>query len=146
MKLDLFNNDMCSSGVWAISSCTKTKTLPQFNSLWPIDAIWWHRSGSTLAQAMACCLMAPSHCLNQYWLMMVIWDPFEHNITRDTFSWKFHSHLQRANAQSFHLTHLPLVLRICQRIGWALVQIMACRLFGAKPLSKPMLACCQLDP
>ena len=33
-----------------------------------------------------------------------------------------------------------------QRIGWALVQIMACRLIGAKPLSKPMLAYCQLDP
>ena len=26
-----------------------------------------------------------------------------------------------------------------------LVQIMACRLFGAKPLSEPMLPCCQLD-
>ena len=25
-----------------------------FNSLWPSDAIWWHRSGSTLAQVMAC--------------------------------------------------------------------------------------------
>ena len=29
--------------------------------------IWWSRSGSTLAQVMAWCLMAPSHCLNQYW-------------------------------------------------------------------------------
>ena len=35
------------------------------NSLWPGDTIWRHRSGSTLAQVMACCLMAPSHCLNQ---------------------------------------------------------------------------------
>ena len=33
-----------------------------------------------------------------------------------------------------------------QQIGSALVQIMACRLFGAKPLSKPMLGYCQLDP
>ena len=31
-------------------------------------------------------------------------------------------------------------------IGSVLVQIMACRLFGAKPLSKPMLRYCQLDP
>ena len=31
-------------------------------------------------------------------------------------------------------------------IGSALVQIMACRLFGAKPLSKPMMSYCQLDP
>ena len=28
------------------------------NSFWPSDAIWWHRSGWTLVQAMACCLMA----------------------------------------------------------------------------------------
>ena len=27
-----------------------------------------------------------------------------------------------------------------------LVQIMACRLFGAKPLPEPMLTFCQLDP
>ena len=33
-----------------------------------------------------------------------------------------------------------------QWFGSALVQIMACRLFGAKPLSKPMLGYCQLDP
>ena len=33
-----------------------------------------------------------------------------------------------------------------QWIRSALVQVMACRLFGAKPLSKPMLGYCQLDP
>ena len=38
------------------------------NSLRPSDAIWRHRSGSTLAQVMACCLTAPSHYLNQGWL------------------------------------------------------------------------------
>ena len=32
-----------------------------------------------------------------------------------------------------------------QRIRSAMVQIMVCRLFGAKPLSKSMLRCCQLD-
>ena len=32
-----------------------------------------------------------------------------------------------------------------QWIGSALLQIMACRLFGVKPLSKPMLGYCQLD-
>ena len=40
------------------------------NSLWPNDAIWRHRSWSTLAQVMACCLMAPSHYLNQCWLIV----------------------------------------------------------------------------
>ena len=39
-------------------------------SLWPSDAIWRHRSGSTLTQVMACCLTAPSHYLNQRWLII----------------------------------------------------------------------------
>ena len=38
------------------------------------------------------------------------------------------------------------VAYMCQRIGSALVQIMACRLLSAKPLSKPVLGYCQLDP
>ena len=40
---------------------------PWVNSLSPNDAIWRHRSGSTLAQVIACCLTAPSHYLNQCW-------------------------------------------------------------------------------
>ena len=32
-----------------------------------------------------------------------------------------------------------------QWAGLALVQVMACRLFGAKPLPEPMLAYCQYD-
>ena len=41
-----------------------------FNSLWPGGTIWQHRSGSTLAQVMACCLTAPNHDLNQCWLII----------------------------------------------------------------------------
>ena len=40
------------------------------NSLWPAEAIWRHRSGSTLPQVMACCLTAPSHYLNQCWFII----------------------------------------------------------------------------
>ena len=40
------------------------------SSLWLIDAIWRHRTGSTLAQVMACCLTAPSHHLHQCWLII----------------------------------------------------------------------------
>ena len=43
---------------------------PCFNSLRPSDALWQQRSGSTLVQVMACCLMAPSHYLNQCWLII----------------------------------------------------------------------------
>ena len=53
--------------------------------------------------------------------------------------------------------HIPLILDhidpsppsatyICQLIGSALVQMMACRLFSAEPLSKPMLGYWLLDP
>ena len=45
------------------------------------------------------------------------------------------------------LTHFPLVYaHECQWNGSALVQIMACHLFSTKPLSKPILDYCQLDP
>ena len=40
----------------------------------------------------------------------------------------------------------PSAAYMPQWVGSALVQIMACRLFDAKPLSKPMLGYCQLDP
>ena len=46
-------------------------TRPQWvNSLWPCDAIQQHRSASTLAQIMTCCLTAPSHHLNKCWLVI----------------------------------------------------------------------------
>ena len=57
-----------------------------FNSLWPTDTIWRHRTGSTMAQVMACCLTAPSHYLNQHWLIIseVQWLSTERIFTRDT--------------------------------------------------------------
>ena len=56
------------------------------NSLGPSDAIWWQRSGSPLAQVMACSLMAPSHYLNQCWLIIskVEWHSSKGKFTRDT--------------------------------------------------------------
>ena len=102
---------------------------------------------------------APSHCLDQYWLMVNCKTLMERGsskfISRNkTFLLKkcvlkcclqnttilFRSMCVRFNSSP------PSVAYIRQWIGWALVQIMACRLFGAKPLSKPMLCQCQLDP
>ena len=57
------------------------------NSLWPSDAIWRQGSRSTLAQVMACCcLMAPSHYLNQYWLMIsqLLWHSPDKDFTENT--------------------------------------------------------------
>ena len=52
------------------NSLASGKNNCHFNSLWPSNTIWRLRSGSTLAQIMACCLMASSHYLNQSWLIM----------------------------------------------------------------------------
>ena len=47
------------------------------------DAIWRWRSWSTLVQVMACCLTAPSHYLNQIWLIIskVLWHIFNYTYT-----------------------------------------------------------------
>ena len=54
-----------------------------FNKLCPTDATWWHRSGSTLAQIMACCLTVQSPFLNQCWFLSVRfrWHSNESNFT-----------------------------------------------------------------
>ena len=52
-----------------------------FNSLRPSDAIWRQWSWTTLAQVMACSLTAPSHYLNQCWLIIrgVLWHSSENS-------------------------------------------------------------------
>ena len=46
------------------------KFKDMYNSLRPSEAIWQHRSWSTLPQVMGCCLMATSHYVNQCWLII----------------------------------------------------------------------------
>ena len=47
------------------------------------DAKWQHRSVSSLAQVMACCLMAPNHYLNQCHVVIngVLWHLHQTNFT-----------------------------------------------------------------
>ena len=75
----------------AFENCTFkiTATYPRvqwINTLWPSDVIWRQVPRSTLAQVMACCLTAPSHYLNQYWLMIreVLWHSPDSNFTENT--------------------------------------------------------------
>ena len=63
----LFPSNRCQ---FKLGKVNKTAALPEINSLGPIDAIWRQKTGSTLAQVMACCLTAPSHYLNQCWLII----------------------------------------------------------------------------
>ena len=66
-------------------------------TLWPSDSIWWHRSGSPLAQVMACCLTSPSHYLNQYWLPIreVLWHSPRINFTSSAPATILYNNLER---------------------------------------------------
>ena len=59
----------------------------EINSLWPRDPIWQHRSGSTWAPVVACCLLAPSHYLHHCWLITN--EVFRH-LPKDNFSGNTH--------------------------------------------------------
>ena len=82
---------------WSLLFCVYCILAPAdfhhiFNSLRPSDAIWRQRTESTLANVMACCLMAPSHYLNQCWLIIseVLWYSPEGNFTwnaQDIYPW-----------------------------------------------------------
>ena len=81
-----FENAVCemaailSRGRWVKMYAWKSLT-----HLCPNDIIWRHRNGPTLAQVIACCLMAPNHYLNQCWFIIseVQLQSPEGNFTRD---------------------------------------------------------------
>ena len=82
------HNIFIQENVFEIVVCETAAILPQpqcVNSVGPSDAIWQQRSGSTLAQVMACCLTAPSHYLNSCWLIIskVQWHSSKGQFTRD---------------------------------------------------------------
>ena len=65
----------------------------------------------------------------------------KYNWNNIMFAWRHHGDetLQELNPSPTSAAYMR------RWIGTALVQIMACRLFGTEPLSKPMLVYCQLD-
>ena len=67
---------------WSIFNW-KFVNISNFMPLWPSEAIWPHRSGSTLTQMMASCLIAWNYFLNKYWLIVngVPWHPPKANLT-----------------------------------------------------------------
>ena len=69
-----------------MQTACKSIAYISINSLGPSDTTWRQISGSTLAQVMACCLTAPSHYLNKYWLIIskVEWRSSKGKFTKDT--------------------------------------------------------------
>ena len=87
-----------------------------------ILAQWRHmaqRSGSTLVQVMASCFMAPSHYLNQCWLIIsdVQWHSYEGNFTRDA------SNINHYNQFENYITKIlfksPRANEINLSLGWS---------------------------
>ena len=108
-------------------------------SLSPVT--WWHRSLSTLALVMACCQCHQAITwTNANELGLEAFNPEQFHQKCSTYLsliwiWKFSVNSLRPSDILMHQYIMP-----------ALVQIMACHLFGAKPLSEPMLPYYQLDP
>ena len=135
-----------------------------FNSLGPNGTIWRQRSGSTLAQVMACCLTAPSHYLNQCWLLIsdvswhssennwtvsaqaiILYNNFENDALKITATsprgqWVNSLWLSGAYALPGLITHIFIT-----KVGYYCFKWCFCSLLCAKPLSAPMLAYCQFS-
>ena len=71
----------------------------RFSTLRPSDVIWRQGSGSPLAQVMAWCLTAPSHYLNQWWLISskVEWHSSKSKFISKIKYLRCHSNLPGAN-------------------------------------------------
>ena len=66
---------------WWLIFCLWVQLWEVGNPLWPSDAIWQQRTGTTLAQVMAYCLQVPWNNLNQCWHIVQEYN-FTGNITR----------------------------------------------------------------
>ena len=66
---------LCLLMAWLHRKAGHLQPQYRINSLWSSDTKWGHRSGSTLSQVMACCLMAPSYYLSQCWrkIIKILW-------------------------------------------------------------------------
>ena len=79
------------------------------NSLWPTDAIFRHRSMSTLAQIMVCRLTAPNHYLNQYWLIIngVLWHSPKINFQGSAHCVNFYNEFEKCICKKKNIPHFP---------------------------------------
>ena len=65
--ITMFPSSTCILNFWSSLPAEKKITGYFIDSLCPSDVIWQHRYCSTMAQILACCLMAPSHYLTSSW-------------------------------------------------------------------------------
>ena len=131
-----------------------------FNTLWPSDTIWPHISGSASLRVAACCLTLRSHHLNECRFLVceilchfianaqgtVLYDTgrvlvwciaaFRHHeycifstgFTLPAFTMKHHLSFNSYRSSAAYMRRWT---------GLASIQVMVCRLIGAKALSEP---------
>ena len=148
--------------IWKITAKIRPlfKSLYLFNTLWPSDTIWPHISGSASVHVAACCLTLRSHHLNECRLLVceilchfianaqgtVLYDTgrvlvwcivaFRHHeycifsmgFTLPAFTMKHHLSFNSSRSSAAYMRRWT---------GLASIQVMACRLIGAKALSEP---------
>ena len=144
-----YKKDLKSIHNHASESATNT----HINSWRPSDTIWRHRSGSTLAEVMACCLTTPSHNLNQCLFIIngVLWYSPYNNFTGS--AWDINSWYEFVN-HDFEITatyprgqwvkpryHIVPMWAICYPASWALSYHNFLIIFGIKPLPEPRNKC-----
>ena len=104
-------------GIWIYTTAKLIKHMDvqhvSINSLWPSDAIWWHRYGATLAQVIAWCPMAPIQYLNQncIFISVVLWRSYKCNFAPSYYSvgwvWKL---CFKITASGYWVKHVPAEL------------------------------------
>ena len=85
--LVIFHTQSCHSiGMWEVDSYCTSINLTHCGLMMPYGN---NRSGSTLAQVMACCLIAPNHYVNQCWLIIkgIQWHPMSFTSSGFTQTW-----------------------------------------------------------
>ena len=101
------------------------------------------------------CRLVPSHYLTQFWIIVnwTLRNKLQWNFNRNSNIFNKKNALENVVCEMASILSRPqcvnsLRLRnayMCHQTRPSLVQIMSCRLFGDKPLPKPVLGYCQLD-
>ena len=127
-------------------------------SMLPYDATWWRHQMETFSALLALCAgnspVPVNSPHNGQWrgalmfALICIWINDWVNIREagDLRRHRGHFDVNVITWPQWVNSSSPIAAYMRQWLGSALVQIMACRLFGAKPLSEPMLGYCQLEP
>ena len=111
MFLRIFVNDR-----FKIDSGGSLRWLLNSLCVWPYDATWRNRFLSWMVQIMAWCLMAPSHYLNQCWLIV-------NGTLRNASEWNFNKYVCNLNRVS---QPTELSMAFCSLMYFLLTDTVSC--------------------